>query len=151
MPNIAQVLKEEIRRLSKQQARLLTSDLKKTVVRQKRFVADLKRRIARLEKDNRWLVSEEKLRQQHHAPVIAAGSSKARLTSKGVRAMRRKLGLSQAEFGKLVGVTAVSVGNWEKGDGALRLRDTTRAGILSLRGIGAREAKKRLEVLTVKI
>ena len=33
MPNIAQVLKEEIRRIAKSQAKLLTTDLKKDVDR----------------------------------------------------------------------------------------------------------------------
>ena len=34
--------------------------------------------------------------------------------------------------------------NWEKATGAVRVRETTRAALLSIRRIGARGAKKRL-------
>jgi len=54
------------------------------------------------------------------------------------------LRLSQADFGKLLGTTAHSVYLWEKKDGALSLRDKTKAAILSIRGLGAREARTKL-------
>jgi hypothetical protein len=34
---------------------------------------------------------------------------------------------------------------WERKDGELRLRDKTKAALLSIRGLGAREARTRLE------
>ncbi len=50
---------------------------------------------------------------------------------------------SQAELGKLIGVTRQAVANWEKGEGALKIRDTTRASLMAIRRLGAREAKER--------
>ena len=146
MPNIAQVLKEEIRRLAKKEAKAITGSIKRDVVRLKKSDVANRRIIKQLRRDNAVLLAAEKRRQQS-VPVVAAGKDKARITAKGVRAMRKKLGLSQAAFAKLVKVSDLTVYNWEKKDGALRLRDEARAGILALRGVGAREAKRRLEML----
>jgi DNA-binding transcriptional regulator YiaG len=68
-----------------------------------------------------------------------------------MRALRKKLRLSQADFGKLVGTTPGAVHLWEKKDGALSLRDKTKAAILSVRGLGAREAKEKLAELGTKL
>ena len=72
-------------------------------------------------------------------------TSKARLTSKGIRSLRRKLRLSQLDFGKLLGTTAHSVYLWEKKEGALKLRDKTRKALLSIRGLRAGEARTKLD------
>ena len=59
--------------------------------------------------------------------------------------------LSQADFGKLLGATPHAVYLWEKKLGALNLRDKTKAAILSVRGLAAREAKEKLAELGGKI
>jgi len=147
MPNLAQALKEEIKRLAKHEAKTLLSPVKKDVVRLKKFAAALKRQVATLTKDNAWLQDAEKRRVKEAPVVNPAKADKARITAKGVRAMRKKLGLSQDAFGKLVGVSIACVGLWEKKHGALRLMGKTRTAIIAIRGLGAREAKKRLEVM----
>lgn len=147
MPNIAQVLKEEIRRLAKKEAKILTRKLRVDVVKLKKSNVVLRRSVQQLQRDNSLLLNAEKRRQQS-APLIAPErASKARVTAKGVRAMRRKLRLSQKEFAELLGVSSVAVCLWERKNGALRLRETTRSAILALRGLGAREAKRRLELV----
>jgi DNA-binding transcriptional regulator YiaG len=72
-------------------------------------------------------------------------TSKARLTSKSIHSLRRKLRLSQADFGKLLGTTPHAVYLWEKKVGVLNLRDKTKTAILSIRGLGARDAKEKLK------
>jgi len=145
MPNIAKVLKAEIMRISRKEAKAAVQGVGKSNTWLRKVVADLKRRVVSLEKENKRLVTAMK---QHRveAPkkVDQEEGRKARLTSKGVRSLRRKLRLSQLEFGKLLGTTAHSVYLWEKKEGALRLRDKTRAAILSARGLTAREAKAKL-------
>jgi DNA-binding transcriptional regulator YiaG len=74
-----------------------------------------------------------------------------RFSSRGICALRKKLRLSQADFGRLLGTTPGSVHLWEKKQGALNLRDKTKAAILSIRGLGAREAREKLEELTEKL
>lgn len=65
--------------------------------------------------------------------------------------MRRKLGLSQESFAKLVGVSPNAVYQWERKSGMLRLRSKTHAAVMAARKLGSREAKAKLaEVATVK-
>ena len=62
------------------------------------------------------------------------------ITGKGVRAMRKKAGLTQAKFAKLVGVSVPTVVNWEKAKGKVEIRrKETMARIQSLKGKGKRE------------
>ena len=76
---------------------------------------------------------------------------KARFTGKGMRSLRKKMRLSLEAFGKLVGVSKVSVYKWGLKNGPLRLRHTTRATILVIRNFGATEAKAKLaEMVPVK-
>jgi DNA-binding transcriptional regulator YiaG len=84
-------------------------------------------------------------------PQIAPEISKrARLTSKGIRRLRKRLGLSQAELAKLVGASTQTVHMWETKKGPLRLRGNTLAAVLSAREMGAREAKRRIAEMETK-
>jgi DNA-binding transcriptional regulator YiaG len=71
-----------------------------------------------------------------------------RFVAKGLRSQRNRLGLSAAEFGKLVGVSAQSVYNWERKLATPRPGQLT--SLAALRGIGKREAHARLEQLSAK-
>ncbi len=68
-----------------------------------------------------------------------------RFVAKGLRSTRERLGLSQADFGKLVGVSAQSIYNWESEKA--RPRGAQIAKLAALRGIGKREAAERLNQL----
>jgi hypothetical protein len=57
---------------------------------------------------------------------------------------QEQVGLSQADFGKLAGVTTGAVYLWENKEGPLNLRDKTKAALLSIKGMGASAAKGRL-------
>ena len=105
-------------------------------------IADLKRRMAVLEKECRRLGGLLAKVPQPQAEPVAG--QKARITGKGMRSLRRKLGLTREQFAKLVGITASGVYLWEKKNGPLRLREATRAAILAVRLLGTREAKQRL-------
>jgi len=145
MPNMAKVIKEEIIRLAKKEAVGAVAAVKQDTVKLKKVAADLKRRVAQLERENRRLVAAESKRQKEAPTVAPEETQKARVTAKGIRSLRKRLRLSGADFAKLAGVTTQSVYNWESRDGALQLRDTTRAAVLQARGMGARDAKQRLE------
>ena len=56
---------------------------------------------------------------------------------------RKRLGLSAADFGMLVGATGQSVYPWERGKWKLRAGNL--ADIAALHGIGKREAAQRLQ------
>jgi len=144
MSNVAKVLKAEIARISKREANSATQGIGNSNTWLRKVVADLKKRVVLLEKESKRLVATMKKYQEESPPVPPEETSKARLTSKGIRSLRGRLGLSQAGFAKLVGVTTHAVYLWENREGALSLRDKTKAALLSIRGLGAREAKQKL-------
>jgi DNA-binding transcriptional regulator YiaG len=152
MSNVAKVLKEEISRISKREAKSATEAIGKSNVWLRKTVAEFKKRLLSLEKENKRLTGIIRNYDVSQPEKIdAEEGKKARFTSRGIRALRKKLRLSQADFGKLLGTTPCAVYLWEKKIGALNLRDKTKAAILSIRGLGAREAKEKLTELGRKI
>jgi len=146
MSNVAKVLKAEIARISKKEARSATQGIGKSNTWLRKTVADLKKRVLLLEKENKGLVAAMKKHQIESPPKAdQEEGKKVRFSSRGINSLRRKLRLSQADFGKLVGATTGAVYLWEKKDGALNLRDKTKAALLSIRGLGAREARTKLD------
>ena len=145
MSNVAKVLKAEIARISKREAKSATEGIGKSTTWLRKTVADLKKRLLVLEKENKHLVAAiKKLHVESPPKADQEEGKKARFTARGIRALRKKLRLSQADFGKLVGTTPGAVHLWEKKAGPLSLRDKTKAAILSVRGLGAGEAKEKL-------
>ena len=145
MSNIVKVLKAEIMRISRKEAKEATQGIGKSNTWLRKIVADLKKRVVLLEKENKRLVEPMKRYQVESPQKPDEEISKARLTSKGIRSLRRKLRLSQFDFGKLLGTTTHSVYLWEKKEGALKLRDKTRQALLSIRGLRAGEARTKLD------
>lgn len=144
MPNIATVLKDEIRRLAKKEIKSATGATKQAVAQHRRDIALLKRLVHVQQKEIRFLKTQEskRLKQPPTAEEPAEGQ---RFSARSVRAQRQRLGLSAADFAKLVGVSGLTIYKWEKGQGRPR---KNRLGVLfSLRHIGKREAMKKLEML----
>jgi DNA-binding XRE family transcriptional regulator len=141
MPNIGSVLKEEIIRLSRKESRSQIDPTKKATIRQRREVAELKRQVAQLV---RQVASLSRKTLGAPAVVPADDNGKpARFSAKGLRVRRERLGLSAEDFGKLLGVSAQSIYNWEHEKA--RPRAEQLAKVAALRGIGKREAKARLD------
>ena len=150
MPNIAKVLKDEISRLSRRETKKALASVSRPAVGLRRTTADLKRRVAQLEKELRSLRKTIDGLTKAHPAAIPETADKARITAKGMRSLRRKLRLSGQKFARLLGMTPQVVYGWEKASGPLRVRQTTRAAILAVRDIGAREAGRRLEEMKGK-
>ena len=72
----------------------------------------------------------------------AGHSDGPRFSPVWVSRQREKLGLSAADFWRLVGVSGLSIYNWEKGK--VRPRRKQLEALASLRGLGKREARERL-------
>jgi DNA-binding transcriptional regulator YiaG len=145
MSNVVKVLKAEMMRISRKEARGATQGIGRSTTWLKKVIADLKKRVVLLEKGNRSLVATMKKYQAEFSQKLdKEETSRARLSSRGIRSLRRKLRLSQLDFGKLLGTTAHSVYLWERKQGALRVRDKTREALLSIRGLSAREARTKL-------
>ena len=61
------------------------------------------------------------------------------------RSRREKLGLSAADYARLIGVTAQTIYNWEQGRS--RPGEEPLAKLVALRELGKREILKRLELM----
>ena len=107
MPNIATVLKAEIARVARKESRTDTQQLKKTSAQHRSDIAALKRRVQQLER----LVAKlaRGFRPAAAAPGQAVGSVKVRFSPKGLSTHRKRLGLSAAELGALLGVSGQSI------------------------------------------
>ena len=152
MSHVVMILKAEIARISKREAKSATQAIGKSNTWLRKVVADLKKRVLVLEKENKRLVATVKKYQvAQPEKVEQVEAKKVRFSSRGIRVLRKKLRLSQADFGKLLGTTTHAVYLWEKKTGALNLRDKTKTAILSIRGLGAREAKEKLKELGKKL
>jgi DNA-binding transcriptional regulator YiaG len=152
MSNVVKILKAEIARISKKEAKSATQAIGKSNIWLRKTVADLKKRLVLLEKENKRLVATvKKFQVAQPENLDQEEGKKARFSSRGILALRKKLRLSQADFGKLLGTTPHAVYLWEKKVGALNLRDKTKAAILSIRELGAREAKEKLAELGKKL
>jgi len=144
MPNIGALLKEEISRLSRKETRSQLEALKRASAQYRQGIAALRRQVLALERE----VARLSRRQggQVTAPAPEEAAPKVRFSAKWLRSARERLGLSAADYGKLVGVTAQSVYNWERG--ATEPRGAQLQAIAEVRGIGKREARSRLETLS---
>jgi DNA-binding transcriptional regulator YiaG len=152
MANVVKILKMEIARISKREAKSATQAIGKSSTWLRKVVADLKKRVVLLEKENRRLTATMKKCQVEQPQKVDQGEGKkAQFSSRGIHSLRKKLRLSQSDFGKLVGTTTHAVYLWEKKAGALNLRDKTKAAILSVRGLSATGAKEKLAELGKKL
>lgn len=145
MPNIGTVLKEEIKRLSRRTTRPLYAPLKRDIAELKRLVSHQKKAIQKLERDNARLMKDLTSRISRLPEASEQEASKIRISPRIIRAQRTRLGLSQGEFGKLLGVSTHSVFLWEKGKNAPRPK--VKSAFAAVRHLGRRDAQQRLEAM----
>ena len=115
MPNLAAVLKAEVVRLARREIRAHVDGLKRSANCYRSEISALKKRVAEIEKQ----VARAERAATRRAPAAAteegsdASGAPLRLRAAGMAANRQRLGLSAADFGKLVGATGQSVYLWE--------------------------------------
>ncbi len=143
MPNIASVLKDEILRLARKEVRQAVEGLKKASGQYRSDIAALKRQMATLEKQVGH--TEKKATKGTKPAAEGDPSTKFRFSAKRLAAQRKKLGLSAAEMGTLICVSAQTIYNWEAGKS--RPRQQQLAAIAAIRGMGKREIKAKLAEL----
>jgi uncharacterized Zn finger protein len=67
------------------------------------------------------------------------------ISGKTVATLRAKFDMTQGEFSRLLGVSASSIGTWEKTSGSLGLRDRTRDALVEAKKLTKREARRKLD------
>jgi DNA-binding transcriptional regulator YiaG len=145
MPNIGAVLREEIGRLSRRTTKVFCSPLKKDVAALKHVVIEQRRAMQKLERDNTRLIKDLNARIVCLPEVSPQDAHKVRISPRIIKAQRTRLGLSQDEFAKLLGVSGHSVFLWEHAKANPRPR--VKAGFAAVRQFGRREARQRLEAM----
>lgn len=141
MPNFSSILKSEITRLARKEVRAAIEPLRKANSAYRRDIAELKRQLTSLQRQAKSLASPARAARQN-----AGDARTSRFTPNGLKSLRARLGLSASDFGRLVSASGQSIYNWEAGKAAPRANQ--RAAIAAVRGVGKREAAKRLEAMT---
>ena len=135
MPNIATLLKDEITRLCRKEIRSQLEPVRTASSNHRRDIAELKRRIGHLEKQN------TKLRKQmpEVSPEPAGDGRQLRFVPKGLISLRKRLGLSIEAFATLLGVSPQSIYNWQTGKTVPRRAQLEK--LAATRSMGKREAQ----------
>jgi DNA-binding transcriptional regulator YiaG len=100
-------------------------------------VAALARTVAFLEKQEQRRVASP--------PLVPQEAKGVRFSARSVKAQRARLGLSAKDFGRLVGVAALTIYSWESGKSRPRRKQLP--GLAAVRLLGKREVRQRLEML----
>ena len=138
MSNLNSIFKTEITRLARKEIKVAIDPVRKANVGYRKDIAELKRQVASLQRDLK--ASSQPSKVPHDVAESATGGT--RFVSKGLKSLRARLGLSAAEFGLLVGASGQSIYNWETGKAVPRA--SQQAALAAIRGMGKREAGKRL-------
>ncbi len=145
MPNIAVVLRQEICRLAKREIKSQISSTKQAVVQYRRDIAGLKRQLREQGKEIAFLKAQEQKRLGRPPQSAKASLESVRFSPRSVKAQRHRLRLSAADYGKLAGVSGLTVYHWEHGKA--RPRKERLAGLVAIRELGRREALAKLALL----
>ena len=140
MPNLSTILKGEITRLARKEIKAAVDPVRKANAGQRKEIAELKRQVAALQRDLKASLKPSKVLKQE-----GEASASKRFSAKGMKSLRAKLGLSAGDFGLLVGASGQSIYKWETGKAVPRASQLP--ALASVRGIGKREAAKRLAAM----
>ena len=144
MTTLAIALKDEIRRLARKEIRAQTSRTARAVAQYRREIARLKRQQREHEKKIAFLAAQTRKTLQTPSSVAELNGD-ARFSARSVKAQRQRTGLSASDYAKLVGVSPLTIYNWELNKS--RPREEQFAALVALRGLGKREAQAKLELL----
>ena len=139
MADFKQVFAEEIRRLARKEIKVAMETMQKTLANQRQQIVELRRQLRDLEKSKTAVGTAAKVEKVEKDDKKVS----RRITGRRIVAMRNKMGLSQAQFAELLGVSLSSIVNWEKDKRTPRA--SQKEQIAGLRLLGKREIAKRLE------
>ncbi|NCD34561.1 MAG: hypothetical protein EOL87_14245 [Spartobacteria bacterium] len=143
MSNILKELKAEISRLARKEAKAIVAPAQKASANYRVLIAGLRKQVFSLQKDvailKKAVPSPEKAIQAKDAP-----EGRFWITGKGVKALRKRLGVTQADLGRLAEVSSQAVVNWEAHTGKINIRKAAAGRIQELKGKGKREVAEIL-------
>ena len=144
MPNLLKELKSEITRLARKEAKQAVAPVKKASANYRGLIAGLRKQIDALQIE---VAALRRAAPKVDKAVLAKQAPEGRfwITGPGVKALRKRLGLTQALFGKLAGVSVPTVIKWEgaKGKAPIRLKAAI-ARLQAIRKMGKKQAEEIL-------
>ena len=149
MSSIMKELKAEISRLARREVRKALVPLKRISATRRGQLAGMRRQIVALQKE---LKSVSKSTGAIPVASEPAGpQERFWITGKGIRSLRKRLGLTQAKLGRLAGVSTQTVVNWESTTGKISIRrKETVARLREIRGLNKHSAAERLGKRVIK-
>ena len=144
MTTLAIALKDEIRRLARKEIKAQTGTMARAVAQYRREIARLKRQQREQEKKIAFLEAQSR-KTVHSTAAVAGLNGDSRFSARSVKAQRSRTGLSAANYAKLVGVSPLTIYNWEHNKS--RPRKEQFAALVALRGLGKREAQSKFALL----
>jgi DNA-binding transcriptional regulator YiaG len=150
MSTLAQTIKDEIRRISRREIGLALSKFRRDHIALKKRIAEQKSRISAIEKDNKEL-SKRQVAFGQDQRVEAHSEPEAEhvaVYGRGIKSLRRRLGLSQIDLATLIGMNRISISHWEKKSGKITiLKPDVRKMLTELKGMKKAEVAARLGTL----
>lgn len=144
MTNLASVLKTEISRVARKEARTETLQLKKASAQHRTELASLKRRVASLERQVKGLLKTAG--KGASVPKEDAQLSEFRYTVRGFKALNRRLGMTPVQMGALLGASDQSVKKWLTGNAQPRGKNMS--AIAAIRDLNKKQAFDLLNTRT---
>ena len=142
MPDVGRVFKEESTRLARKEVKTAVNPLNTQIRELRKGMSGLKSRLAEIEK----LVTKlQPTTQSQPIRTDEAGTS-IRVSPGLIKKLRKRLKLSQEKMGKLIGVGAITVLNWEQGK--TRPKPTSKEAIAELRTMSITDVNAILEGLS---
>ncbi len=137
--SIMNELKAEIVRLSRKEIKKELEPVRRVNAAQRKLIANLRRDVSDLQREVARL---QKAVGAEPPPVIdEEEAQRFWMSGKGVVSLRKRLGVTQTEFARLIGVTQQSVVRWEKTAGKIPFRGVeVQAGILRVRALDKKTA-----------
>jgi DNA-binding XRE family transcriptional regulator len=142
MSNVAAALKDEISRLSKKVVREHVAPVQSATTAHRKQLAALKKQVQELQRQVSQL--QRALEKTKPPAKPPAEDTRIRFSATGFQSLRKRLGLTAEELGKLLEVDKQRIYKWE---GGASPRSRHLPAIAELRTIGKREARARLEKL----
>jgi DNA-binding transcriptional regulator YiaG len=147
MSTLAQTIKNEIRRISRREIGLALSNFRRDHIALKKRLVEQKSRISAIEKEIKEL--SKKLSAFSQYQRIAAGSEpeaeQVAVYARGIKSLRRRLGLSQNSLATWIGMNRISIAHWEKKSGKITIRKPEVIKMLTdLKGMKKRDVAARL-------
>ena len=151
MATFADSLKREIARVARKELKGEIAALRKSLALQRSEISGLKKQltisqaeIKRLARAKQGLSKQAPQIEPRQTPDVTKSrpGRKAVFTAERLKAQRSRLGFTQEQMGKLLGVSSLSIWKWEAGSSAPRASRVSE--ILASLSLGKREALARI-------